>query len=405
MTSKLKLPQALVHRYQQIELEAAKKVKTALGGPASISVRTMSKDHQNQPSSSKAPSVSFEEVQSRLRSGKITLIDVREAEERVDPGRIPGSHHVPLSEFKDAFHGCHEAFEAKYDFVKPLKNDTGMTLHCRTGRRSRLAAGELADLDYSGFSVYDGGFTDWQEKGGHVLAGIEAHLADFEAVQKGLADASITLIDVRRLMERFHPGRIPGSRHIPLSEIFTSFQLSPEEFLFANGFPKPEPSVEKSQPELVLHCLKGKRAQDAADKLAFLGYPTTVYLGSFSDWMDRGGAVETYMTYPEARSLLEQNKIVLIDVRSTEELEREGHISGSKHIPLSDLEEAFMMDEGRFLKTFGFQKPNQAPSAALTVTLSSHTGKKAEEASLTLKAMGIRATFCEGSLDEWFKAD
>lgn len=42
-----------------------------------------------------APSVGFDEVKRRLHEGSIILVDVRETPERVDPGRIPGSLHVP----------------------------------------------------------------------------------------------------------------------------------------------------------------------------------------------------------------------------------------------------------------------------------------------------------------------
>ena len=55
------------------------------------------------------------------------------------------------------------------------------------------------------------------------------------------------------------------------------------------GFPRP-----KSSDAVVLHCLKGKRALDAADKLSLLNFDNLkIYKGSFADWKNRGGSVET----------------------------------------------------------------------------------------------------------------
>ena len=54
------------------------------------------------------------------------------------------------------------------------------------------------------------------------------------------------------------------------------------------GFTRP-----KSSDAVVLHCLKGKRALDAADKLSLLNFDNLkIYKGSFIDWKNRGGTVE-----------------------------------------------------------------------------------------------------------------
>ena len=69
---------------------------------------------------------------------------------------------------------------------------------------------------------------------------------------------------------------------LPVCDIWSAFQLNNKEFRKTYGIEKTE--LESKQ--IVLHCLKGKRAFDAADKLALLGYDDVYvykvcYLGLF----------------------------------------------------------------------------------------------------------------------------
>ena len=67
------------------------------------------------------------------------------------------------------------------------------------------------------------------------------------------------------------------------------FKRTNDDFAAKFGFAKNGGGV-----PLVLYCLKGKRALDAADKLILLGIPAEnirVYRGSFADWQARGGRV------------------------------------------------------------------------------------------------------------------
>ena len=77
---------------------------------------------------------------------------------------------------------------------------------------------------------------------------------------------------------------------VTVGEIWEAFsQLSDGEFEAKYGFAKP--GLEQ---DMVLHCLKGKRALDASDKLSLLGYTKVkVYKGSFSEWKEKGGEVLT----------------------------------------------------------------------------------------------------------------
>ena len=65
------------------------------------------------------------------------------------------------------------------------------------------------------------------------------------------------------------------------------FQLSNTDFKEQYGFEKPLNSV-----NIVVSCYSGVRASKAAKHLKKLGYSNIkVYLGSFSDWVARGGTI------------------------------------------------------------------------------------------------------------------
>ena len=55
---------------------------------------------------------------------------------------------------------------------------------------------------------------------------------------------------------------------LPVCDIWAAFQLKDSEFRKTYAIDK----MELKSKQIVLHCLKGKRAFDAADKLALLGY-------------------------------------------------------------------------------------------------------------------------------------
>ena len=59
------------------------------------------------------------------------LIDVRNASELINPGKIPGSVHIPLYEISQAFQMPRELFQEKFSFEKPNKEDKNVVLTCR----------------------------------------------------------------------------------------------------------------------------------------------------------------------------------------------------------------------------------------------------------------------------------
>ena len=98
-------------------------------------------------------------VEAELQRGDAVLVDIRDAPELAENGRIPGSVHVPrgMLEFRaDTSSPYHQA---------PLDPSKRVILHCASGGRSALAAQTLQDMGYERVAHLDGGFNAWKEAG------------------------------------------------------------------------------------------------------------------------------------------------------------------------------------------------------------------------------------------------
>jgi rhodanese-related sulfurtransferase len=98
-------------------------------------------------------------VADEVGSGKVLLVDIREAEERVQNGVIRGAMHAPrgmLEFYADATSPYHRA---------EFQPDRRIILHCASGGRSALGADTLAVLGYEDVAHLDGGLKAWKEQG------------------------------------------------------------------------------------------------------------------------------------------------------------------------------------------------------------------------------------------------
>jgi rhodanese-related sulfurtransferase len=97
---------------------------------------------------------------------------------------------------------------------------------------------------------------------------------DKGAVEAGLADGSIIVVDVREPHE-YAMGRIPGSISMPLSQF--------------------DPAALPDEPgkEIVFSCAAGVRSLHAIAFAQRAGLDlNTHYVGGFKDWLMSGGPVE-----------------------------------------------------------------------------------------------------------------
>jgi rhodanese-related sulfurtransferase len=98
-----------------------------------------------------------EQVANEIKGGDVTLIDIREGEDRIENGAIPTSVHAPrgMLEFwadpTSAFH------RKEFD---PARRTI---LYCGRGGQSALAADTLREMGYN-VAHLDGGFDAWKEE-------------------------------------------------------------------------------------------------------------------------------------------------------------------------------------------------------------------------------------------------
>mgnify|MGYP000858071350 FL=1 len=89
----------------------------------------------------------------------VVVIDVREVQELIDLGVIPGSRHVPrgmLEFWADPAMSYYREF---------FSGDREIVVHCAAGQRSVLAAIALQDMGYPRVAHLAGGFTAWVAAG------------------------------------------------------------------------------------------------------------------------------------------------------------------------------------------------------------------------------------------------
>jgi rhodanese-related sulfurtransferase len=100
--------------------------------------------------------VTIDELERRLASDEIDLLDVREADER-DHGFIPGSRHLP-------YRTARQAAENGLCGERPI-----VTI-CESGARAAVAASVLHAAGLDARPVLDGGMIAWRSRGGETCS-------------------------------------------------------------------------------------------------------------------------------------------------------------------------------------------------------------------------------------------
>lgn len=102
--------------------------------------------------------LSIEELKSELAgNADLLLLDIREIQERVDLGTIPGSKHAPrgMLEFW--------ADPASPYYRDYFTEDRRIVLFCAGGGRSVFAVKALADMGFTSVAHLEAGFGGWQK--------------------------------------------------------------------------------------------------------------------------------------------------------------------------------------------------------------------------------------------------
>ena len=103
-----------------------------------------------------AKHVNAEAASKLVADGKVTIIDVRTADE-FKAGHIEGAQNIDI--YEDGF----AAKAAELDKSKPI------LIHCQGGGRSRLALSTFKKLNFSEIYHMDGGMKGWKAAGKPVV--------------------------------------------------------------------------------------------------------------------------------------------------------------------------------------------------------------------------------------------
>jgi len=103
-----------------------------------------------------------EQVATELESGGVLLVDLREADERIQRGSIRGSVHAArgMLEFY--------ADPTSEDHMPEFDPNRRTILYCAGGARSALAVETLRQLGYTDVAHLEGGLTAWTGAGREV---------------------------------------------------------------------------------------------------------------------------------------------------------------------------------------------------------------------------------------------
>lgn len=103
--------------------------------------------------------LSVEALKAEMKDPDVFVADIRELQERVDLGTIPGARHVPrgMLEFW--------ADPASPYYRDWFQEDGRIVLFCAGGGRSALAAKALQDMGFANVAHLEAGFTGWRQAG------------------------------------------------------------------------------------------------------------------------------------------------------------------------------------------------------------------------------------------------
>lgn len=107
------------------------------------------------------PSISPQELMGLMGQGNVLIVDVRDAPELTDTGKVQGALNISrgMLEFR--------ADESLPSHNKVFAKDKTIIVYCATGGRSALAGKALIDLGYQDVRSL-GAIKDWVEAGGAV---------------------------------------------------------------------------------------------------------------------------------------------------------------------------------------------------------------------------------------------
>jgi rhodanese-related sulfurtransferase len=296
-----------------------------------------------------------------IEEDDLILLDVRRPNEVEENGAIEGSTLVTLEDM----------VELKDEWPP---TDANIVIYCKAGTRGNIAMAILRSYGYENVRNLSSGFDGWVEAGLPAVGGfnLDENAQDFldgmEAYNTIRATAlnellienpDVFLLDVREPSEIEENGYIEGAVNIPIRSIGQNLDKLP--------------SLDTT---VVVYCAAGTRATLGMTGLGLLGYEdvSTFIAGSFGAWVEEGYPVaegmppepevlnaldvspalantvdQMFQGLPDGfaqiraeglnEALIEEDDLILLDVRRAEEVEEVGIIEGATVVTLEEMVE------------------------------------------------------------------
>lgn len=100
-----------------------------------------------------------EQVRHEMERDDVTVVDLREPQEREQTGSIPGAVEAPRGMLEFWADPASPYHRPEFDPSRRI------ILHCASGGRSALAAATLQEMGYTNVAHLDGGIGAWKEAG------------------------------------------------------------------------------------------------------------------------------------------------------------------------------------------------------------------------------------------------
>eukprot|EP00095_Tigriopus_kingsejongensis_P006216 maker-scaffold666_size115941-snap-gene-0.9 protein:Tk06216 transcript:maker-scaffold666_size115941-snap-gene-0.9-mRNA-1 annotation:"heat shock protein 67b2" len=228
-----------------------------------------------------------------------------------------------------------------------------------------------------------------------IAHGLEVSPITSQELQDLLRDGQVRIFDARSDFEREMEGYITGSELLPMDEIFSEEDRPDmnELELVAGDTRK---AVYVSSP--------GFEARKAESVLKTLGFEDArCFLEGIPTWIQNNGTYELprFVKFKALNTLLNEDKILLIDVRNRSELNTVGQIPKSVCLPLHEVDLAFELPDEEFEERYQFPKPD---GSRKDIVLTCRSGRRVLVADSLLKAKGYpHLRIYSGSFKDWVK--
>jgi len=255
-----------------------------------------------------------EQFEEKLKEDGAVVVDVRTAQELEDVGKYKDSIHVDNNLIQ-------EDPEAAAELL-PEDKDTVLLIHCKVGGRASKAVEVVAnDLGYK--NAYYLASPIVFDKDGEIKDYVLRSLNP-EQFEEKLEEDGVVVVDVRTAEELEEVGKYKDSINVDNNlikeDLDAAAKLLPED----------------KDTTLLIHCKVGGRASQAVEAIAYeLGYKNAYYLAS-PIVFDKDGEIKDYVLRglnPEQfEEKLEEDGVVVVDVRTAEELEEVGKYKDSINV-------------------------------------------------------------------------